>query len=194
MLHLPFLERTQPELQAASRHTAEKLEVFSHLTALERLAFDAVAFCTPPAVIDDIRSRFLEMDADGSGTLSRSELGAALLEHMGETQCDTLFAAMDIDGTGEVDYTEFVGAMVSGADVLKDPAVVKSAFEALDTDNSGKVSKGEVAQILRGSLNEAASHKFDELAGSDGEVDLDEFRLLLEELASLRTAVPTSGS
>ena len=38
-----------------------------------------------------------------------------------------------------MDYTEFVGAMVSSSDVLEDEALIKSAFEALDVDDSGKV-------------------------------------------------------
>ena len=142
LLRHPFFRPEEAERAArgAGRQSAAKVRscmtTFSHLTPLERLAWDAVAFCTPPAALHSIRTRIAQLDADGSGSLSRAELAAAFGEALSAAQVDTLFAAIDLDSSGVIEYSEIVGPLLSGAGAELDSATVAAAFEALDADES----------------------------------------------------------
>lgn len=191
LLRHPFFRPEEAERVArgAGRQSAAKVRscmtTFSHLTPLERLAWDAVAFCTPPAALHSIRTRIAQLDADGSGSLSRAELAAAFGEALSAAQVDTLFAAIDLDSSGVIEYSEIVGPLLSGAGAELDSATVAAAFEALDADESGTISSGEVMSLLGSSWSDDVAAKFKFVAGEDGELDLAEFEQLLATLGEV---------
>lgn len=64
----------------------------------------------------ELRDAFAVFDADGSGSISRSEL-KKLMKNLGQTLSDAELDAMmdevDTDGNGEIDFHEFKSMMVS---------------------------------------------------------------------------------
>lgn len=64
----------------------------------------------------ELRDAFAVFDADGSGSISRTEL-KKLMKNLGQTLSDAELDAMmdevDTDGNGEIDFNEFKSMMVS---------------------------------------------------------------------------------
>ena len=63
----------------------------------------------------ELKDAFAVFDADGSGTISRTEL-KKLMKNLGQTLSDAELDAMmdevDTDGNGEIDFAEFKSMMV----------------------------------------------------------------------------------
>jgi len=62
------------------------------------------------------------MDFDGSGTLDRDEVKAGYAEFYGkiltEADLNAMFAKLDTDGSGTIEYTEFVVASLNERNLL----------------------------------------------------------------------------
>jgi len=60
---------------------------------------------------------FKALDADNSGRLSKSEIKNGYLTQFGRAICDEelddLFLNVDIDGSGYIDYSEFIASALS---------------------------------------------------------------------------------
>lgn len=66
---------------------------------------------------------------------------------MNESEIDTLVKNLDTDGNGQIDFKEFVGAvMLERRDSLK--ASLRKAFDAIDSDKSGFLSVQEVTSAI----------------------------------------------
>merc|ERR1711871_616369 len=63
----------------------------------------------------NLKESFKAMDTDNSGQLSSKELGMAFKRlgmFLDPKSCDDLVAALDEDGSGEIDYEEFEEALI----------------------------------------------------------------------------------
>ena len=61
----------------------------------------------------DIRARFEQLDRDGSGTISASEMRYALRGYASDQEVARHIALMDIDEDGEVSWGEFLKRMLA---------------------------------------------------------------------------------
>ena len=93
-----------------------------------------------------------------------------------ETLLEVLKAA-DVDGSGSIDYTEFIAATLDSQVYLKEE-YLKAAFDMFDKDGSGKIDNQEVLELLNGNelkglaSKEAISAALKEIdANGDGEID-----------------------
>jgi len=59
-----------------------------------------------------------------------------------------MFARVDCDGTGEIEYSEFVIASMSEDDLLSD-ARLRKAFQLFDKDNGGSITIDELREIFQ---------------------------------------------
>ena len=91
------------------------------------------------------------MDKDGNGTLDKEEVLLGYEEHFGvpisEEMVDQMFKAVDIDGNGSIDYTEFVMATMNEKDLITNERL-KAAFKLFDKDGSGTISPEEIKAAL----------------------------------------------
>lgn len=58
-----------------------------------------------------------------------------------------MFDAVDIDGNGSIDYTEFVMATMNERDLVSQQKL-KAAFRLFDKDGSGAISQDELKRAL----------------------------------------------
>lgn len=101
--------------------------------------------------IDEFKQAFYSFDEDGEGTIGRSELGD-LLEALGENltanEVDEMLAEVDEDGSGQVDFDEFLSMMqkkMSDDQLEKD---IMDSFALLDKDGSGLISANELKHVV----------------------------------------------
>lgn len=125
---------------------------FTDLSLFMQLCVTAVARQLDHRHLRDIHQVFREMDTNGDGTLSIEEIRSGLKRMFGESsseckQVEELFAGLDLDGSGAVDYTEFCAAGL-GASAASKADVVWAAFKAFDLDDNGHLSKAEIQKVL----------------------------------------------
>lgn len=128
------------------------------------------------------------MDKDGNGTLDRQEVLEGYEEHFGiaitEEAVDAMFAAVDIDGNGCIDYTEFVMATMNEKDLINQKKL-KAAFRLIDKDGSGAISPEELKRAL--GIDETQNDHLERLINEidengDGEIQFEEFCKMMQAL------------
>ena len=70
----------------------------------------------------------------------------------GKENGDTLLALLqsaDTDGSGEINYTEFLAATID-ANIFMREDYLRTAFNMFDKDGSGKIDNEEVIALLQG--------------------------------------------
>merc|ERR1719316_1284905 len=127
--------------------------------------------------------------------LSMDELKKGLeTSGLGEVNSDLseMMAALDADGSGKIDYSEFVAATMNKK-MANSYDSIWQVFKQFDRDNSGSISKDDLAIVL----SDGALDGFDGVQGdlkdeimkliteydknSDGVIDFDEFMALMQE-------------
>jgi calcium-dependent protein kinase len=66
---------------------------------------------------------------------------------MAEAEVDRIFALVDVDNSGEIDFSEFVTATVDKSKLLQEEKL-KEAFKYYDADGSGSISTDEIKEVL----------------------------------------------
>ena len=111
-------------------------------------------------------SLFKKMDINGDGQLTFDELKTGLYiyiyiyiiyssialsgrKEFKEQDIKNLMSSMDTDGSGAINYTEFIAAALDKSIYMQQEKLL-SAFKAFDTDGSGKISSGELMNIIGG--------------------------------------------
>lgn len=101
--------------------------------------------------LNHLAEQFKQFDKDGSGALSPDELKTALKEVQGvdynEAEIQDLIKRIDIDGDGEVNYSEFLMASLNQNALLSSERL-ELAFRMFDTDGNGEISIAELQSLL----------------------------------------------
>lgn len=145
---------------------------------------------------------FSEMDTNGDGVLELHEVREGFQKFFGKESAqvkdvEQVFARLDLDGSGVIDYTEFCAAGI-GERVSLEEDVLWAAFKAFDVqDDDGRITKDEITQVLRSvdvnklwtaevcqDVAEEIFANFDQ--NGDGSLDFEEFVKLMRECAQRR--------
>jgi calcium-dependent protein kinase len=112
-----------------ARNVVEALQEFSEASDVMKSCMQVAAWSLTCEKEVEYRETFLALDTDKNGTLSLGDLKAhSAEEHHGETT--RLFACLKSDANGEVQYSEFVAAMMLSMVAFNDPAI-HAAFTRL---------------------------------------------------------------
>ena len=88
-----------------------------------------------------------------------------------------MFDAVDIDGNGSIDYTEFVMATMNEKDLISQQKL-KAACRLFDKDGSGSISPDEIKRALgiEDDQNDTLRQLLQEIdENGDGEIQFEEF-------------------
>lgn len=66
---------------------------------------------------------------------------------MDEEEVDRILAVADADGSGEIEYSEWVIATINKANLLSDQMLI-TAFSLFDEDGGGSISPEEIKDVL----------------------------------------------
>ena len=104
---------------------------------------------------------------------------------MAEAEVDRIMAVADADGSGEIDYSEWVVATINKQKLLSNEKL-EAAFNLFDKDGGGSISADEIKEVL------GIGKKFDEKVwdeiikevdvNGDGEISFKEFKTMMERL------------
>lgn len=128
------------------------------------------------------------MDLNGDGRLSKDEIRAGYNEYfgrsIGEKEINKIFEKCDADGSGGIEYSEFVVATMNEKKILSNNKL-KQAFKMFDKDDGGTISVDEVREVLSfgGHLDEKVVKKILKSIDKDGngEIDFDEFVKMMQK-------------
>ena len=134
--------------------------------------------------IKKLKESFQAIDDNNDGMLSLQEMKKAISKNKGITcsNVEEIFKSIDTDNSGVINYTEFIAASLDKRIYLQEEKL-KDAFKLFDSDGSGKISKSEIANILKADNNstevENIFKKYD--LNKDGEIDFDEFLQMMKD-------------
>ncbi|OAY66029.1 Caltractin [Ananas comosus] len=127
----------------------------------------------------EIKEAFDLFDIDGSGTIDGKELNVAMRAlgfEMTEEQINQMIADVDKDGSGAIDFDEFVYMMTTKIGEKDTREELMKAFRIIDQDNN------RIARDLGESFTLQEIREMIEAAdrNGDGEVDANEFITIMK--------------
>lgn len=131
---------------------------------------------------------FYAIDADRNGVITEDELVKQLSLEMSKeeavVQARKMLSRIDNDGSGEIDYTEFLKSAVDEKTLLTKENL-KKTFMYFDKDSSNAIEKSEITEWLSkdGIIPEEVINELMNEAdvNGDGTIDIDEFEALLHD-------------
>eukprot|EP00929_Paragymnodinium_shiwhaense_P002395 TRINITY_DN102627_c0_g1_i1.p1 TRINITY_DN102627_c0_g1~~TRINITY_DN102627_c0_g1_i1.p1 ORF type:complete len:633 (+),score=200.15 TRINITY_DN102627_c0_g1_i1:101-1999(+) len=192
----PFLTKARPSATDTSAASAvlQNMKQFSGTSTFGAVCVAAVARQLDHSKLKGVHAVFRELDTNGDGVLSFEEISDGFGKFYGNSskeykQVMKTFRSLDLDGSAFVDYTEFCAASLGQQAISQDESLW-AAFKSFDLDNSDKLSKEELLQVLdKVDMQEAWSHevcksaadevlsKFDK--DGDGQVDFNEWQAMM---------------
>jgi len=150
--HIWLTEAVTDTVAADARQVLSNLRHFANSSTFVRLCITAVARQLDHKHLKGIHEAFKQMDINGDGVLSYEEIKAGFASSFGEDSQEHketlhIFAGLDLDDSGTIDYTEFCAAGLGQKTAAQDD-VIWAAFKTFDRDNSGFIEKKDVQSIL----------------------------------------------
>ena len=107
-----------------------------------------IAYKSSTESIQQLRSAFDSIDTDNSGTISYWQFRNALKQcNYDDKVLKKIFSDIDVNATGVINYTEFLGATLETRGRIEDKRIAE-AFDKLDVDKSGYISKENLCSVL----------------------------------------------
>lgn len=158
-LHTPWMDLMVPHSnELPLKNTlVTHLRAFGHANKLKRAALYVIAGSLTDEELKPAVDSFNNMDVEGDGSLGYEEIYNGLIRagiKEVPTDLKQILAEMDSDGSGKVEFTEFLAATVDKKYITEDN--VWSAFRVFDQNGDGKISQTEMYRILNQRSDEDA--------------------------------------
>ena len=135
------------------------------------------------------------MDTDNDGVVTFDEFKTHLEKFDLKTNAKEAFAALDMDGSGSLQYSEFIAASIHVSEDQLGEAV-EDAFAKLDLDGSKSLTRAELCRMLPSNLDDVTLEKIldDADADNDDIIDLEEFKAAFKKGSELAINLNVSSA
>ncbi|CAK9065480.1 Calcium-dependent protein kinase 2 (PfCDPK2), partial [Durusdinium trenchii] len=189
-LNHEWIKNKAPKAQAAPLRSnfVDNLRGFQSQNKLKKAALHIIAGQLNEDEIKKLREAFTSLDKNGDGLLTHSELkdglGKAGLKEI-PPDLAAIMDGVDADGSGVIDYTEFLAATLDRQQYMKED-VCWAAFRVFDRNGDGHISTQELKQVLQSSevedalgLKAIADLMVEVDSNGDGMIDFEEFMAMM---------------
>jgi calcium-dependent protein kinase len=154
---------------------SEYLQRYKNINKFQKAVLTFIASRLRDDEISALREAFMTLDKNQDGTLTIDEIKSGVSKLNLSINVDEIFSSIDTDGSGVINYTEFLASSIDQKIYLKEEKLYE-AFKTFDKDGSGKISTQEIKNIIN--VNDHANidnliKSFD--TNGDGEIDYNEF-------------------
>jgi len=192
-LNHDWIKNKAPQAKNISLQSSfvDNLRGFRSQNKLKKAALQIIAGQLNENEIKNLRETFQALDNNGDGFLTAAEMRDGLSKAgLKEVPADlqAILEDVDADGSGVIDYTEFLAATLDKKLYLQEQQCW-SAFRVFDRNGDGKISLDELKFVLQnGEVTDAfgAGKDMESLlkevdTSGDGEIDFQEFMAMMRK-------------
>nr|GMC49860.1 calcium-dependent protein kinase 2-like [Ipomoea batatas] len=151
VLEHPWMRGGEASDKPIDSAVLSRMKQFRAMNKLKKLALKVIAENLSAEEIQGLKSMFMNMDTDKSGTITYEELKTGLAKlgsKLTEAEVKQLMEAADVDGDGSIDYIEFITATMHKHRLEREENLYK-AFQYFDKDSSGFITRDELQTALK---------------------------------------------
>ncbi|CAK9041140.1 unnamed protein product [Durusdinium trenchii] len=144
-----WLQSQDHHEQIIDQEMIEDLCNFAKISVFKRACLGVLSWSLGVDERKQVRDAFLQIDKDRSGTITINEFKQAVEQNLDidDETLEKAFKALDANHKDEVNYHEFLAAMVASRIHLHDH-LLKVAFRRFDVDNSGYITVENLQEVL----------------------------------------------
>ncbi|CEM16024.1 unnamed protein product [Vitrella brassicaformis CCMP3155] len=174
-----------------------RMRKFVAMPALKKAALQVIASQCSGDKIQDLQLVFQNLDKNNDGSITLQEFREGL-NKTGMARYfpdrEKILKSIDWDGSGVIDYTEFVAAALDHKICVQEEVLLQ-AFRVFDVDGDGVITAAELRKVLMTDSVKAAwgtepieDFLKDVDTNHDGKIDFDEFNQMM------KTRIPATGT
>lgn len=169
-------------------NTFRNIGSYRHTNSFQKVVLNYIATqIKSQASMDRLRSVFISLDYGNTGILSRQDFREAFrrlnIQSVNQLELDEFFDTIDIDGNGQVEYSEFITAFMDWKDKITEREL-KQTFDAFDLNGDGRIEISELREIFKFQQEYKEDFVMQYMQNADldqdGYINFDEFKLSIK--------------